>query len=653
MTIHMPMATAARMAPPAATPAAARVAPLSGGQAAIFFDLDPDALGRGTRLAARCDGRPFDGPVAVTRLSLSSGRERHVLIAARPAAELCRSAVDVEAAGRAVAAIDPAALQSPLVDPLALITGLDEAGARRLLRLLLTTGASLFGKGDLGAFGLIVGQLIEGQTAAVPLASHCRVGRGAAALSWRVPADSPRLTRDLCILTDGKALRFTEFEAIEEQRGAERVVHLLISRPLPRDADIIVLGERPIRLSRHGGEVVRDLTDWLGRRPAGVRAQVLSWLDDLAGGEAEVAALRDELACPPDQAPRIEPLYLAEAPNGILAVVAVDDPRGLLAALRVSVGTHAADMPCQTLVPLRGRSVACGFLPTPGRGAGTAEIAPVFASGRIGAALGLPTTDFDGAVPGIFDGLPWPVAADALSRAVPAAMRNRPVWRRRTASFGPRATSPAMAIVAAVGDTPEHLHALIAAVATEAPGKNTEIVLHHGEGPTTSMPVEVAETLSAVHRIGIRVVSVAGPALPSEVLRAALAEIRAPRCLVVGPDCLPRGTGWLKAWRRRIAASSEARAIVAGARDWDGGNAAGYALGLNAAAIARLLGARPLLPGVTGDLSATAGIASVRARGLDVAGFAASASASATPATGLVDAVEAAILTDLRRSNHG
>jgi hypothetical protein len=424
-------------------------------------------------------------------------------------------------------------------------------------------------------------------------------------------------------------------------------VHLLLARPLPADADIIALGDRPIRLSGHGGEVVRDLTDWLQRRPPEVRARVLSWLDDLAGGEAEVAALRDEIACPSDQAPKIEPLYLAEAPNGILAVVAVDDPRGLLAALRLGVAGHGVDMPCQSLAPLAGRSVACGFVPMPVRGGGMVEIAPVFGSGRIGAATEVPAIAFDGAVPEIFDGLPRHLAVKPLARAVPAAMRTRPVWRRRVASFGPQAVAPAIAIVAAAGDTPEHLHALVAAAAAEARGRRAEIVLHHAEGPATAMVAAAAEALSAVHRIGVRVVSVSGPALPSEILRAALAEIRAPRCLVVAPDCLPQGTGWLRGWRRRVAARAEARAIVAAARNWDGGEAAGYAIGLNAAAIARLLGTRPVLPGVAGDLAATAGIARVRARGLEIKSFAAAAP------SGLVDAIEAEILADLRRSDDG
>ena len=45
------------------------------------------------------------------------------------------------------ASIDPDWLQSPLVDVAALFEGLTEDGRQRLLRLFLTTGASLLGRG--------------------------------------------------------------------------------------------------------------------------------------------------------------------------------------------------------------------------------------------------------------------------------------------------------------------------------------------------------------------------------------------------------------------------------------------------------------------------------------------------------------------------
>ncbi len=618
MTIHMTLPEELRGAV-AAVPA--RVVALSERQAAIFFDLDARALPPRPRIVALSDGVPFSGSVVVTRLAREDGARRHVLLIARAAAEICAASIVIKTTGTAVARIDPMALQSPLVDPLAMIAGLSEAGRLRLLKLLLTTGASLFGKGELGGFGVLVGQLVESLSAPLPLSAACPVGRAAVALSWRLPIGTALPEpRDLCILHDGRAKRLTQFDAFEEKAGGAQILHLLVSRPLPEGAELIVLGERPVRLCGPRADATRSLSGWLERRNAETRAKALDWLDGLAEGDAQVASLRDELACPPGVEPRIGVVHLSETPAGLLYLLSVDDPRDQLVGLRIAAAGETVDVDCGELEwHATAGHVVTGFAPLTGRSGGAVSIAPVYRSGRVGASVQARPEVFDGCVPEAFEGLAVAVAAPALARAIPAAMRARPVRRRRVKEFSAMPAAPRLALLISAGEAPEHLHAVLARLAMEPGGRKVEVVVVHGDGPATEMVRQTVETLSLVHRIGLRLVSVAGEAFMSERLRAALAETRAPAVLALGPGCVPDGAGWLARWRRRITSGPAPRVVKAAAIGYAGSDRGlDGVIGLNQAAIGRLVPTRPLLPEVVDDLAATRGLSVSSTRGLAV-----------------------------------
>jgi hypothetical protein len=126
---------------------------------------------------------------------------------------------------------------------------------------------------------------------------------------------------------------------------------------------------------------------------------------------------------------------------------------------------------------------------------------------------------------------------------------------------------------------------------------------------------DIAEVLSAVHRVGVRVVSVARQAMPSECLRAALGSVLATKVVALGPTTLPGDRGWLPAWRRRIALSSAACVVRAELR-YQGASDAGYVIGLNPAAIACLRASRAILPSVLADIRATTGLAMTATKGV-------------------------------------
>ncbi len=592
------------------------IVPLSASRSAVFFDTDPLTSSTGQRLTAALDGCPVDGPIAVTRLSLSNGGQRHVLIMSHSADKLCRRALTLRGHDAILAATDPDALQSPLVDPIGLLAGLDRPGSLRLLKLFLTTGASLFGNGVIGDFSALVDQLVERLGTHVPLAARSPVGRNAWVLSWRLPGDLelPPL-RAVTLRAGGRTQRVTEFTLTEEIVDGCRLLHLMVSRPLPQDGEFLALGEALLCLGMNRTVAARPLASWLVKRSAAAQADVLAFVERLSSEQPDVGILRDELSCPPDAEPVATVLHLSRSAEGLLYMIGVDDPRRLLSAVRLQMQHVHVDFPCDRLEwHSRHGPVAVGVAPV-ASGIGAATLAPLYRSGRLGAALSTIVAPAEDLLPDVFRGLPPNVAAEPLARVLPAAMGARPVWRHRLTEFGRIPLAPKRAVVIAAEAAPEYLHTVVASVIAEAGGPTVEIVLHHRDGPATEVVRNVAEMLSAVHRVGLRVVSMAPQALPSECLRAALESVRAPKVVALGPSTLPGDRGWLPALRRHVAASSDARVVRAEPRHQGAGDG-GYVLGLNPAAVACLRDSRPILPSVLADLRATTGLAVTVTKGV-------------------------------------
>jgi len=617
MTFHAAFPSTTRRAATAARPA--RIVPLSASRSAVFFDAEQPTLHGRQRLSASLDGHSIDGPVAVTNLTLINGGARHVFLMSQPAEELCRHTLTLSGSSSAIvlAAINPFALQSPLTDPTALLAGLDRAGSLRLLKLLVTTGASLFGNGEIGAFGALVEQLVERLGEHVPLAARSPVGRRAWVLSWHLPVglELPPLGA-VTLLANGRTQRVTEFITAEEVVDGRRLLHFLVSRPLPKDAEFLALGETLLCLGMTGDVTPRPLAGWLAKRGAEVRAVAIAFVERLAAEQADVAILKAELACPRAAEPVAKVLYLSQSPAGLLYMIGVDDPRGLLSAVRLQMQRAHFDIPCDRLEwHSRHGAVVVGLAAAFTRCAGAATIAPLYLSGRLGVATLATASLANDLLPDVFRGLPLDVAAVPLARSLPATMGARPVWRHRLTEFGQILPAPGIAVVVAAGSAPEYLYAVVASVIAEAGGRAVEIVVHHRDGPATRMVRDAAEVLSAVHRVGLRVVSVAPQSLPSECLRAALKSVRAQKTVALGPGTLPGRRGWLSLWRRRIMAGSASRAVTAEARHPAAGDARGYIVGLDHAAMTRLLSCGPILPGVLGDIRATTGLAVVGVKG--------------------------------------
>ena len=595
----------------------ARIVHLSAARSAIFFDAEWPMLHNRQRLSASLDGRSVDGPIAVTSLTLINGGARHIFLMSRSADDLCGHALTLSDSGTVLALIDPFALQSPLADSSALLAGLDRAGSLRLLKLLLTTGASLFGNGEIGDFSVLVDQLVENLGEHVPLAARSPVGRRGWVLSWCLPVglELPPL-RSVTLLANGRTQRVTEFNMIEEVVDNYRLLHFLVSRPLPKGGEFLAFGQTLLCLGMSGDVTPRPLAGWLAKRSAEVREKTLAFVEHLSTSQADVAILKRELSCPRAAEPVTKVLHLSHSPAGLLYMISVDDPRGHLAAIRLKMQRAHVDIPCDHLEwHSRHGGVVVGLAAGAAYCVGVATTAPLYLSGRLGVATPVMASLSNNLLPDVFRGLPLDVAAVPIALSLPAVMGARPVWRHRLTEFGQVLPAPEIAVVVAAGSAPEYLHAVVASVIAEADGRAIEIVIHHRDGFATKMVRDAAEVLSPMHRVGLRVVSVAPQALPSECLRAALKSVRAQKAVALGPGTLPDRRGWLPSWHQRVTVSSASRAVTAEARHPGGGDARGYIVGLDPKAMSRLLSVGPILPGVLADIRATTGLAVLEVNG--------------------------------------
>ncbi len=527
----------------------ARIVPLADGVAALIFDETAPAPGR-QRLDALIDGRPLRRAAVATELDLRCGGRRRVLMIGTGADDLARRYVTLTLAGRPAALADPGWLQPPVVEPTALIDGLADAGRRRLLKLLLTTGASLFGPGGCDGFARAVHQLLDltGVRAAEP-ASWCRLGSRARVLSYLLPAGTadPGVTELIALGAD----RFARIAGVEIRlerlaRGVALHVHLPVA--VPAGAELVGLGEVPVLLRAPGAEAVpRPLVPWLSRREASVGR----WLRERNAAEAEgdpaAAVLAAELrhaATPPE----LRLCHLSATPKGVLHALEIEDPNGLVRALRLERGGAALDLPLpEAAVRTRRTVLLAGFAPL-ARARGlddTARLRLVYRSGRVQTVQAGPLAQYSGEVPARFTAAPAAVAAARLSA-------ERAPTGCRVTTIGSESAAPRLALVIDAAGGPDLLRARAAMLHRERGAGRVELVHHLADGPAAETVLRTLCEIEVTFGLATTVVTLAEGAWPSERLRAALGAVRAEAALVLGAEVLPAQPGWLQIWLRAL-----------------------------------------------------------------------------------------------------
>lgn len=524
----------------------AAIVPVAARVSAIFFDetAGSRAAGAKRRLTASRGGRAIERPFLATRLALADGGCRHVLIAGRPAEALAASPMTLHLDGVPAAALDPEWLQSPITGASALTAGLSAGGRNRLLQVLMTTGASLFGLAAADGYGAITGQLLSLLGARrLPLASLCPAGAAGQLLTFRCdPKEPVPGIRALVLERLDRSVTVKGFETFHEITGQGALLHVFLPAALPPGSRLAALAERPLILDGPAPDTEpRPLGLWLARRPEPAREWLRAILGRAAASGPAARALLREISTPEALRPALEVLHLSATPGGLLHALALRDEEELIRAVRIECGGETREIP-------RCTGPGGGYLPWPGRAAGPCRLQLVHHSARVRTVAEITPEIFDGRAPEAFRALEPARAAGALARAREDGLL--PMRRRGTElrTFGERPARVRLSLVAPEGRNPDMLRARAGAVFGQKLAREAEIVTYATGARTRQRPREI----HAIFGLHVRALTLSGDWPPADALRAALAEADGEVTLVLGADVLPEGGDWLAGWLRQV-----------------------------------------------------------------------------------------------------
>ncbi len=540
--------------PPLSPVMAAQLAPLAETIVAVLFDTPPslDRTPDRRKLSALLDGQSVSGPMISTSLALRRGGRRHVLLLERSVESLLGRRLNLALGTQPVAEIDPNMLQAPVADLAALIDGLSDAGRDRLLRLFVSTGASLFGRES--AFGFAVRRLLGAMAIdGVGIARWCPLGANAHVLSYRLPSDGmdPAIDTLVAVAAD-RIARVKSFAARFEATPGGTWLHVHVPAALPKGAVLVGLGVTPVLLDAPAADAKpRPLGPWLTERTAPARRWAELLIEAAAARDAGAAALMRDLRGNDGNAPELELRHLSATREGVLIAVRLVDPDELVRAVRIERGGSSADVAIPGGSRLGGATlVAYVRLAQAGWFDGPCRIRLVHWSGRVRTVREGPIARYAGDYPAGFSAAPLDVAARCILEA--QASREGGAARARIEEHAPPSAPPALSLIAPVGENLDVIRARAALIRREPGGRRVEIVYHQADGPQYAAARSAIASAQAVYGIAHRIVTLARASTPSERLRAALGTARADKTLLMGADVLPRDAGWLAAWSRAL-----------------------------------------------------------------------------------------------------
>lgn len=549
-------------------PAEAQIVPIAETVSALTFDISAD-VPRSGRLTGEVDGKALRGRLVSTTLALRSGGTRHVLLLGAGARTLLDRRITLSLGGQLAAAIEPDWLQSPLADGGTLIEGLAEDGRRRLLKLFLTTGASLFGTGAAAAFAAAAEGLLSllGLRALAPV-SWCRLG-AVSVLSFAVaPGFDAAGLGDLVLLTRGRARRLAGGKALVERRGKAALLHLALPRPMPAGAALVTTGTVPMRLEAPTARTAAvSLGPWLAGRDAATRVWAHGLVEAAASVDPAAAALAHEMRWLASAPPVLDVASLNATPHGILYSVRLADPRGLVRGLRLERGAAVAEVP----LAARQGAVAIGYvrLPQASRLGDAVRLRLVFHSGLGEAVPPVALAPFDGTLPA------GAGAADARAIAMARLDHDSAPADAWVETFGTLPRRVWVAVVTDLGPDLDLVRTRAALVAAAARKAGAIMVCSVPEGPLAEAARGAIAQAVAVHGVPHRLVVTSRGADAGARLVAALAHGPAPRAtLILGPDLLPasadallgglRGLGSARPILRGTVTDHEGQPVEAG-----------------------------------------------------------------------------------------
>ena len=534
-----------------------QVVPLADDLVAAFFDAPDQEAVATSQLAAWSGDEALCLPLLGSRLIRREGGLRYVFFLARSSQDLCRKGLWIAYEDRPVAEIDPTALQSPVVDAVALVVGLAPEGERRLLRALLTTGQSLFGDHAFLGIRDLVLQLLERLTPPqLALRAWCPLGQTAAIASYTLPKGlAVANIGNLVCLEPGAAHMMAGVEADFETVKNDRLLHLYLPHGMSPATTLVALSDTPLRLAGPSPtQRQRPLGPWLAQRSPQLRRRTRHRLNALAAQDETAASLVSEVSCPDTALPEVTPHLLSCTNSGIYYIVGVRDPRRLLGKLVLRTGDGDILLPLAS--PLhhpRLGLVQVGFVAAPQDCApgDAAELFALYRSGRMTRIGTFALEPLPKSMPKLLQDLPESDVAPSLAAALADALRDRPKVHGDVIPVAAAACAPRVTLLVELGASLDYPYALAAALAGR---RDVVVMLHHPDRRALAALRALGEELHAIYGIGVELFDIAQEdLLPAERLRAAVASAGTDAVICLSADVLPQQMSWLDPWLTWLA----------------------------------------------------------------------------------------------------
>ncbi|MTE01134.1 hypothetical protein GIY56_12630 [Paracoccus sp. YIM 132242] len=506
---------------------------------AIFFDRP---AGHRERIQAEQDGQPIPRPFIAAELALRSGGVRHVMLVPQSIETVLSRRLVLRLGKVPVAEIDPDWLQLPQEEFPALVAQLSGQGLRKLLRVMLTTGASLFAGRVQTGLGDVIPNLMDicGIAALKPVAGTQIAGR--MLLTYSAPGVTGLRDRTEAIaLLEGRLIHFKGIDCLVEGE----LLHVLLPPGL-RPAQIVLAPDAPLRLAKADASL-RQLSAraWTQARGKACR----DWLF-ACGGSGAAASLEGECSTGLIK-PGITIRHLSLAPAGMLYAMILDDPGRVVRKVLLEWRGQHLELTLSHGVDGTARLTGLAALPGEVAGGEPCRIRVLDRSGRLDILAEAPVAAYDGSIPDGFEDA-WTLGVDALR---PLARARSGVHRAAPPSitqyFGPTQRC-GFRILTSIGSSADLIRARAAMILAEGHGTPVEIVCTMAEGPLALGARQALAQAAAIHGIPHRLVLLPGATTAGERLRAALVDAGDAPALVLGADVLPENTGWLAFWVRRL-----------------------------------------------------------------------------------------------------
>ena len=552
--------------------------PLATGVTGLLWEGTAEAAGRPRVLL---DDRPIPLPVSRATLPLAGGGRRHLLVLRAPAEVLRRTAVMrvVDPAGVTVAA-SPVLPGRDEADAAALVEGVTGVGRLRLARFALEHCPALFGLRHDGAYLRLCGELVrELQPRPGLVLPRCRLHGNGVLAEGRLSA---ALVNGLAVVAlDRRGLVEVPAETVVgPEADTARLWLLLDPDRVPRGATLVLLGEDGLACRRLGSAGrplphVLEVVAAGGGRAVATRRAALALLARATEDGARARALTRELrALPRASSGPTGPALPVRAGidlalgtgSGVFAAGWLDDPAGLVAALRLEFGARVLEVPVGGLARFP-RPAPDGVGPRDASASGFALFGggrgdlPLAVPCRVGLHLGSGRFLDLGEAPGPADPrraaaallaavprgalTPELVAAvlEPAARALDEAAPRPVIVGRRTCGVLP--ARPRLSLVLPVGDDPDVVRYRTALLAGDPALRNVEL-LHLLDRPDRAAAVErLLAGLVALYDLPSRLLVLDGPVPVPARVEVGATEGGGERLVVLGPEVVPERAGWL------------------------------------------------------------------------------------------------------------